>query len=122
MNTKKMVTSNVQIGKPVPDFHTTAVVDGAFKELNLSDCKGKYVVGDGELLEELEIRTDKGIMQQITISDLPMGHSVDETLHLVQAFQFTNQHGEVCPAVWEPDGDTIKPTMEDSKVFFVKKQ
>uniref|UniRef100_A0A8C9DUD7 Peroxiredoxin-2 n=1 Tax=Prolemur simus TaxID=1328070 RepID=A0A8C9DUD7_PROSS len=34
----------VQIGKPAPDFKATAVVDGAFKEVKLSDYKGKYVV------------------------------------------------------------------------------
>lgn len=37
---------------------------------------------------------DKGILRQITINDLPVGRSVDETLRLVQAFQFTDKHGE----------------------------
>lgn len=36
----------------------------------------------------------KGILRQITINDLPVGRSVDETLRLVQAFQFTDKHGE----------------------------
>uniref|UniRef100_A0A8C8YMR4 Peroxiredoxin-2 n=1 Tax=Prolemur simus TaxID=1328070 RepID=A0A8C8YMR4_PROSS len=36
--------ASVQIGKPAPDFKATAVVDGAFKEVKLSDYKGKYVV------------------------------------------------------------------------------
>lgn len=35
-----------------------------------------------------------GILRQITINDLPVGRSVDETLRLVQAFQFTDKHGE----------------------------
>jgi alkyl hydroperoxide reductase subunit AhpC len=30
------------------------------------------------------------------------GRSVDETLRLVQAFQYTDEHGEVCPANWDP--------------------
>uniref|UniRef100_A0A1I7YUX9 thioredoxin-dependent peroxiredoxin n=1 Tax=Steinernema glaseri TaxID=37863 RepID=A0A1I7YUX9_9BILA len=49
-----------------------------------------------------------GIIRQITINDLPVGRSVDETLRLVQAFQYTDKHGdEVCPAGWQPGKDTI---------------
>lgn len=35
-----------------------------------------------------------GILRQITINDLPVGRSVEETIRLVQAFQFTDKHGE----------------------------
>ena len=49
----------------------------------------------------------KGILRQITMNDLPVGRSVDETLRLVQAFQFTDTHGEVCPANWKPGADTV---------------
>lgn len=41
------------------------------------------------------------------MNDLPVGRSVDETLRLVQAFQYTDQHGEVCPAGWKPGQDTV---------------
>ena len=41
------------------------------------------------------------------MNDLPVGRSVDETLRLVQAFQFTDKHGEVCPAGWKPGSDTV---------------
>ena len=47
----------------------------------------------------LFIIDDKGILRQITINDLPVGRSVDETLRLVQAFQFTDKHGEGMPHV-----------------------
>uniref|UniRef100_A0A3Q4AT96 thioredoxin-dependent peroxiredoxin n=1 Tax=Mola mola TaxID=94237 RepID=A0A3Q4AT96_MOLML len=62
----------------------------------------------------------KGILRQITINDLPVGRSVEETLRLVQAFQFTDKHGEVCPAGWKPGSDTIKPDVQKSKEFFSK--
>lgn len=39
-----MASGNAHIGKPAPDFTATAVVDGAFKEIKLSDYRGKYVV------------------------------------------------------------------------------
>ena len=51
----------------------------------------------------------KGNLRQITINDLPVGRSVDETLRLVQAFQYTDKHGEVCPANWKPGSKTINP-------------
>lgn len=57
----------------------------------------------------LFIIDDKGKLRQITMNDLPVGRSVDETLRLVQAFQYTDKHGEVCPANWKPGGDTVRP-------------
>ena len=51
-------------------------------------------------------------LRQITINDLPVGRDVDETLRLVQAFKFTDEHGEVCPAGWKPGKKTMKPDAE----------
>lgn len=45
-------------------------------------------------LRGLFVIDDKGILRQITINDLPVGRSVDETLRLVQAFQHTDKFGE----------------------------
>ena len=45
------------------------------------------------------------------MNDLPVGRSVDETLRLVQAFQYTDQHGEVCPAGWKPGSDTVSSSL-----------
>lgn len=44
--------------------------------------------------------------------------SVDETLRLVQAFQYTDKHGEVCPAGWKPGKKTMKPDVNASKEYF----
>lgn len=57
-------------------------------------------------------------LRQITINDLPVGRSVDEILRLVQAFQFTDEFGEVCPAGWQPGQKTMKPDVTESKEFF----
>ncbi|XP_033282519.1 peroxiredoxin-1-like [Orcinus orca] len=65
---------------------------------------------------------DKGILRQITINDLPVGRSVEETLRLVQAFQFTDKHGEVCAAGWKPGRDTIEPDVQKSKEYFSKQK
>ncbi|KAI4484135.1 PREDICTED: peroxiredoxin 1-like [Polistes canadensis] len=185
--------------KPAPQFSTTAVVNGQFKNVSLSDYKGQYVVlffypldftfvcpteiiafsdraeefkavncqvigastdshythlawintprkdgGIGEMniplladksckiardygvLDEetgipfrgLFIIDDKQNLRQITVNDLPVGRSVDETLRLVQAFQYTDKYGEVCPAGWKPGKKTMKPDVVASKEYF----
>ncbi|XP_063216277.1 peroxiredoxin 2-like [Bacillus rossius redtenbacheri] len=188
-----------QLQKPAPDFSGIAVVNGQFKDLKLSDYKGKYLVlffypldftfvcpteivafsdraeefrkigcelvaascdshfshlawintprmqgGLGKMniplladksgriardygvyheetgvpFRGLYIIDDKQVLRQITMNDLPVGRSVDETLRLVQAFQYTDKHGEVCPAGWKPGSKTIKPDPEGSLKFF----
>ncbi|PSN53079.1 Peroxiredoxin 1 [Blattella germanica] len=57
-------------------------------------------------------------VRQITLNDLPVGRSVDETLRLVQAFQFTDKHGEVCPANWRPGSKTMRPDPAASMEYF----
>lgn len=47
---------------------------------------------------------------------------MDETLRLVQAFQYTDAHGEVCPAGWKPGGDTIKPDPNAKLEYFGKQK
>ena len=49
-----------------------------------------------------------------------VGRSVDETLRLVQAFQYTDKHGEVCPAGWKPGSDTIVPDPKEKLDYFTK--
>uniref|UniRef100_A0A8C0A3G1 Peroxiredoxin-1 n=1 Tax=Bos mutus grunniens TaxID=30521 RepID=A0A8C0A3G1_BOSMU len=60
---------------------------------------GVLKADEGISFRGLFIIDDKGILRQITINDLPVGRSVDETLRLVQAFQFTDKHGEAGPSV-----------------------
>lgn len=187
------------LNKPAPEFAGTAVVNGQFKEINLAQYKGKYVVlffypmdftfvcpteiiafsdraeefrrintevigvstdshfthlawintprkqgGLGEmnipLLADKSHKISKAYdvldeetgvpfrglyiidanqkLRQVTVNDLPVGRSVDETLRLVQAFQYTDIHGEVCPANWKPGSKTIKPSVDQSKEYF----
>ncbi|XP_073499700.1 peroxiredoxin-1 isoform X1 [Phyllobates terribilis] len=202
--TVTMSAGNAKIGKLAPDFTAKAVMpDGQFKDLKLSDYRGKYVVfffypldftfvcpteiiafsdrveefkklnceviaasvdshfchlawtnssrkdgglgpmniplvadtlrtistdygvlkeDEGIAFRGLFIVDEKGILRQITINDLPVGRSVDETLRLVQAFQHTDKYGEVCPAGWKPGSDTIKPDVKKSKEYFSKQK
>lgn len=51
-----------------------------------------------------------GNVRQETVNDLPLGRSVEETLRLVDALQFTEEHGEVCPAGWQKGKSAMKAT------------
>ena len=59
-----------------------------------------------------------GNIRSTTINDLPVGRNVDEALRTIQAFQFVEEHGEVCPAGWNPGDDTMVPDTEKSKEYF----
>ncbi|KAK5649222.1 hypothetical protein RI129_000251 [Pyrocoelia pectoralis] len=91
-------------------------------DLNHSIAKdyGVFLEDVGHTLRGLFIIDHKGKLRQITMNDLPVGRSVDETLRLVQAFQYTDQHGEVCPAGWVPGQDTIIPNPLEKKKYFAK--
>lgn len=55
---------------------------------------GVLLEKEGIALRGLFIIDPNGIVRQITINDLPVGRSVDETLRLIKAFQFVEKHGE----------------------------
>jgi len=90
----------------------------ADKSMSISRAYGVLKEDEGLDFRGLFIIDDKQKLRQITINDLPVGRDVDETLRLVQAFQFTDKHGEVCPAGWKPGAATMKPDPEGSKSYF----
>lgn len=179
----------VLVNRPAPDFKATAVLgDGSFKDIKLSDYKGKYValffwpldftfvcpseiiahenrrkafedrgvqligvsidsqfthyawretavdkggigkVGfpivadvqheivraygvehqDGVAFRATFLIDKNGVVQHQTVNNLPLGRNVDELLRLVDALQFTEQHGEVCPAGWKKGEEGMK--------------
>jgi peroxiredoxin (alkyl hydroperoxide reductase subunit C) len=65
------------------------------KNHQLSKSYGVLLEEEGIALRGLFIIDPKGIVRQITINDLPVGRSVDETLRLVDAFQFTEKVGRL---------------------------
>ncbi len=54
----------------------------------------------------------KGVVRHQVVNDLPLGRNVDEALRMVDALQFHEEHGEVCPAGWERGDTGMKPTAE----------
>lgn len=81
---------------------------------------GVLIEEAGIALRGLFLIDPEGVVRQMTINDLPVGRSIDETLRLIKAFQFVEKHGEVCPANWKPESPTIKPNPTGSLEYFDK--
>jgi peroxiredoxin (alkyl hydroperoxide reductase subunit C) len=54
----------------------------------------------------------KGIVRHQVVNDLPLGRSIDEALRMIDALQFFEEKGEVCPANWEKGKDGMKDNAE----------
>ena len=54
----------------------------------------------------------EGVVRHQVVNDLPLGRNVDEMLRMVDALQFTEKHGEVCPAGWTQGDKGMKPDRE----------
>lgn len=76
------------------------------------------LTGDTVALRGLFLIDKEGVVQHQVVNNLPLGRSVDEALRMVQALQYFETNGEVCPANWKEGARTIKPTVDDSKSFF----
>ena len=191
----------VLVGRQAPDFKATAVVNGDFKKVSLSDYKGKYVVlffypldftfvcptelhtfqdkletfkklnvevlgcsVDSEHTHAAWLRTKRddggiegvkypiladinktiardydvlvpdagvafratflidkeGKVRHQTVNDLPLGRNIDEFVRLTEALQFTEEHGEVCPANWKKGDRAMKADQTGLKAYFKK--
>ena len=63
---------------------------------------------------------DKGIIRHAVINDLPLGRNVDEMLRMIDAQQFTDEYGEVCPAGWQKGDEGMKPDAEGVAQYLAK--
>ena len=185
------------VTQPAPDFKATALVNGEFKDITLSQFKGKKVVlffypldftfvcpteilAFSDAIKEFEARNtqvlgvsvdshfshwawanteiknggikgvsfplvsdlsksiaadynvllpggialrglflidEEGNLRHITVNDLPLGRNVEEVLRVLDALDFHNQHGEVCPANWKKGDKAMKPTQEGLREY-----
>lgn len=58
-----------------------------------------------------------GKVRHQVVNDLPLGRSVDEMLRMVDALQFHEKHGEVCPAGWNPGKSGMKASVDGMKSY-----
>ncbi len=190
---------SVLVNQPAPEFEATAVVNGQFQPVKLSDYRGKYVVlffypldftfvcptelhafseklaafqernceligisvdshfshlawlntpknrggiegvayplvsdinktiskdydvlleDAGIALRGLFLIDRDGVVQHQVVNNLPLGRNVDEVIRILDALQFTEEHGEVCPANWTKGDKTMKPDADGLVEFF----
>ena len=67
---------------------------------------------DGVALRASFLIDRNGVVQHQIVNNLPLGRNVDEMLRMVDALQFTEEHGEVCPAGWQKGETGMKPTAD----------
>lgn len=94
----------------------------ADKSCKMAEDYGVLIPGQGIALRGLFIISDKGVIRSVTVNDLPVGRSLEETLRLVQAFQYADKTGDVIPCGWKPEkmDDVIKPDVNGKKEYFQK--
>ena len=189
------------VTQPAPDFKAKALVNGEFKEISLSDYKGKKVVlffypldftfvcpteilAFSDAIKEFEARNTqvigvsvdshfshlawantprkdggiqgvtfplvsdlnktiaqdynvllpigitlrglfiintKGELKHITVNHNDLGRSVEEVLRLLDAVDFSEEHGEVCPANWHKGEKAMKPNAASLKEYVASK-
>lgn len=54
----------------------------------------------------------EGVVRHQVVNDMPLGRSIDEAIRIVDALQFFEENGEVCPANWHKGDKAMKPTQE----------
>ncbi|HTS03373.1 MAG TPA: peroxiredoxin [Thermoanaerobaculia bacterium] len=85
---------------------------------DLAEGYGVLAEGGRIALRGLFLIDPDGVVQHATINNTAVGRSVDETLRVLQAFQYVREHGEVCPADWKPGAKAMKADWEKSKEYF----
>ena len=77
--------------------------------------------GDPRAYRGLFLIDKKGIVRHQIVNDMPLGRSVSETLRMVDALQFFEENGEVCPADWHKGDKAMKETQQSVAEYLSKK-
>ena len=68
------------------------------------------LVDDSVALRGLFLIDKEGLIRHAVVNDLPLGRNVDEAVRMLDALQYFEKNGEVCPANWKPGEEAMKPT------------
>lgn len=79
---------------------------------------GVLIPNDGIAYRGLFLIDGNGIVRHQVVNDLPLGRSVEETLRILDALIYFEQHGEVCPADWKTGKKSMKPTHDGLEKYF----
>ncbi len=81
---------------------------------------GVLLEAGGVALRGLFLIDKAGVVRHALVNDLPLGRSVDEALRMVDALQFHEEHGDVCPANWHAGEEAMKPSSEGVAAYLAK--
>ena len=110
-------------------WRNTPVEQGGIGEIDyplIADVSKNIARDYGVLFnEEVALRglfliDGEGTVRHSTINDLPLGRNVEEALRVIDALQFHEEHGEVCPANWKKGEEAMKPTAEGVASYLAK--
>ena len=110
-------------------WRNTKVKDGGIGQIGytlVSDLSKKIgtdydVLIGGEVALRASFLIDKeGIVQHQVVNALPIGRNIDEMLRTIDALQFSEEHGEVCPAGWEKGKSAFKAGAEGVAEYLSK--
>ena len=81
---------------------------------------GVLLPEEGVALRGLFLIDRAGIVQHELVNNLPLGRNIAEALRVLKKLQFTEKHGEVCPANWDEGKPGFKTDAQESRAFFEK--
>jgi peroxiredoxin (alkyl hydroperoxide reductase subunit C) len=99
---------------------------GAIRHAVVSDLSKRIARDYGILFEEevalrgLFLIDKEGVVRHSLVNDLPLGRSVDEALRTLDALQFFEANGEVCPANWHKGDAGMKETRDSVGEYLAK--
>ena len=82
---------------------------------------GVMLEGPGIALRGLFIINKDGVLKSVTINHNDLGRNVEEVLRLLDAIDYTEENGEVCPANWKSGSKAMKPNAESLKEYVKSK-
>lgn len=94
------------------------VLAGSF---DYNDEGDDIFVGNPQAYRGLFLIDKAGIVRHQVVNDMPLGRSVEEAIRVVDALQFVEEHGEVCPANWKKGEKALKATQEGISSYLSEK-
>jgi peroxiredoxin (alkyl hydroperoxide reductase subunit C) len=84
-------------------------------------CKAYDVEAEGGVAFRGSFLIDMhGVVRHQVVNDLPLGRNIDEMIRMVDALQFVEAHGEVCPAGWKNGDEGMKPSTAGVAEYLAK--
>ena len=110
-------------------WRRTPLNEGGIGEIDyplVADLKKSIATDYGVLFDDsialrgLFLIDKEGVVRHALVNDLPLGRSVDEAIRMVDALQYFETNGEVCPANWKQGEEAMKPDAEGVANYLAK--